>query len=387
MNPSGHHPASIVAHSLLPDQIRLDPLRKFLRTIEGVPKRTYAVDGSKVFVFEKLVSLMSKHPLMKMYQSPVDEPRWGDNNYQRLVNTALVLVPQAWIEAEEAVTIWGIQPNGYRIESTAKGQSVYYLRHQRLSVALPVAFASLKNAQHALANLLLGRPVTIELPGARYLTEDDLFVFALQAANIPRTVYQRHAPTQPLVLLAEYTAAKLPPLPELPAIARVHLKDRVETPCQISDSNNLLSEDERLELIAAVQRWTRAANAVLDCAQFNRQACIDALSTNQSTQALRAHQAATDDLSDLRCHHQDAIRSAGAIIATCSTDEESMLAGSTFGVALLSHSESAEAMAWTIKFLQHGKHLLQRLEQAQQLATYQATDSGPIPIVVIDDLG
>lgn len=383
-------PINLISPLLRPEQIRLDPLRKFLRSIEAIPKTTYAIDGDKVFVFEKLVSLMSQHPLFKSYRHPIDQPR-DDDDYRRLVNTSLVLLRHAWIDASEAVTIWGIQPNGYRIESTSPDHSVFYLRHQRLSVALPVAFTSLANAQAALACLLLGQPVTINLPGARYLTEDDLFVFSIQAANVPRTVFHKHSPKQPLVLLAEYTADQLPPLPELPAIARVHFRDRAydEIPGYLRDESSvsLLSQSERSALIVAEQRWRKATQAIVECAQFNRQACIAALTTNQSTQALRAHHAATNDFADLNGHDIDPIKHAGRIIATCPTEEDCFLAGATFAVALLAHTDSASSMAWAIRFLQHGKILQMRLDQVRQLTASQPDfETGPLPIVIIEDL-
>ncbi len=46
-------------HLMFSDQVRKDNLRKMLRAIDGIPSVQYLVKNGQVFVFEKLVSLMS----------------------------------------------------------------------------------------------------------------------------------------------------------------------------------------------------------------------------------------------------------------------------------------------------------------------------------------
>lgn len=120
---------------------RNDTLKEDLRKIDGVPNATYLVkEDGQVFVFDKLVQLVSEH---RERQSDVS-----------LADLARSLIAEATVSAKEAVTTWGIVPEPYEMaESTASGLMI---RHRPFNARLPGVFQSKDGALDAFASLLLG---------------------------------------------------------------------------------------------------------------------------------------------------------------------------------------------------------------------------------------
>lgn len=92
-----------------------DNLRKILRAIDGIPSVQYLVKDGKVFVFEKLVSLM--------VSEKSTEPQ-----------KALELLAQAYITPMQAVTDWKIVP--YPFEAIGNG-NYWVLHHTKFDAVIP----------------------------------------------------------------------------------------------------------------------------------------------------------------------------------------------------------------------------------------------------------
>ncbi|MEX9785665.1 hypothetical protein [Providencia manganoxydans] len=142
-------------HLMFNDQARKDNLRKMLRAIDGIPSVQYLVKNGQVFVFEKLVSLMSSET------SP--EPQ-----------KAMALLEQAYVTPMQAVTDWKIVP--YPFEVIGNG-NYWVLHHTKFDAVIPKKFDALTQLHEAMADLLLGRSIT---PDASELMEPNLFYFEKQ---------------------------------------------------------------------------------------------------------------------------------------------------------------------------------------------------------------
>lgn len=132
-----------------------DSLRKILRAIDGIPSVQYLVKDGKVFVFEKLVSLM--------VSEKSTEPQ-----------KALELLAQAYITPMQAVTDWKIVP--YPFEVIGNG-NYWVLHHTKFDAVIPKKFDTIGQVQEAMTELLLGRSIT---PDASELMEPNLFYFEKQ---------------------------------------------------------------------------------------------------------------------------------------------------------------------------------------------------------------
>ncbi len=152
-----------------------DQLIEALRAVEGIPDAAYRVDGSKVFVFSKLVQLvkerLSTHP-----DAPLEE-------------LARSLVPEASVTAQEAIASWRILPEPYEVSSTPENGS--RILHRPFNATLPERFEDQVALNEALAKLLLGGVV----PGSGDFSYKG----------------------QPMSLRASLDIAQLPPRPKFPS--------------------------------------------------------------------------------------------------------------------------------------------------------------------------
>lgn len=142
-------------HLMFNEQARKDNLRKMLRAIDGIPSVQYLVKNGQVFVFEKLVSLMSCET------SP--EPQ-----------KAMALLEQSYVTPMQAVTDWKIVP--YPFEVIGNG-NYWVLHHTKFDAVIPKKFDTLTQLHEAMADILLGRSIT---PDASELMEPNLFYFEKQ---------------------------------------------------------------------------------------------------------------------------------------------------------------------------------------------------------------
>lgn len=118
-----------------------DALREKLRVVKGVPNAKYQVKDAKVFVFEKLVSLIKERT--EQAHSASD-----------LAAVALGLLPQSFVSAQEAVEHWGVMPRPYELIERPDHSVV--IRHREFDACLPEIYANKQAAQKALASILLG---------------------------------------------------------------------------------------------------------------------------------------------------------------------------------------------------------------------------------------
>ncbi|OEO24442.1 hypothetical protein SAMN05216576_107192 [Ectopseudomonas chengduensis] len=122
---------------------RNDDLKVKLREIEGIPNAAYLVNGTKVFVFEKLVALVTERQVKQPGQT-VDE-------------VALELYPDAHVTALEAVNEWDIVPEPYELCDDIDGGIA--IRHRPFNAQLPGTYPCQAEARIALARLLLGEVI------------------------------------------------------------------------------------------------------------------------------------------------------------------------------------------------------------------------------------
>lgn len=117
-------------------------LREALREMPGVPGVRYQVDGDRVFVFDRLVGLVSDHGL----------------GADRKPDPAKVakLLPSAWLSADEAVQA-GVVPEPYEV---AQEGGLYRVRHRHFDAWLPGVHREKQSADRDLAQLLLGRVIS-----------------------------------------------------------------------------------------------------------------------------------------------------------------------------------------------------------------------------------
>lgn len=122
------------------------PIVVELRKMDCVPNLQYKVEGERVFVFAKLVSLLET---LVLPSDPVER-----HNVVR--EAALVAMPGAHVSALEAVTSWKIVPKGYEIRVV---DDVYIVWQKAFNSFIPVTLSSLGNAQLVLADLLVGKSI------------------------------------------------------------------------------------------------------------------------------------------------------------------------------------------------------------------------------------
>lgn len=140
-----------------------DPLREALREIEGVPNAKYLVRNGQVFVFEKLVRLVSE--------------KGGQPKDSNLADLARSLIEDATVSAEEAVGKWSIVPEPYEVKEAADG--AFVIRHKPFNAFVPGEFISLEATHDTLVKLLLGEIVD----GKR-----STFVYRGQPMTLPKQV-------------------------------------------------------------------------------------------------------------------------------------------------------------------------------------------------------
>ncbi|EPL6275068.1 hypothetical protein N6147_001714 [Proteus mirabilis] len=166
-------------HLMFNDMGIKDSLRKILRAIDGIPNVQYLVKDGKVFVFEKLVSLM--------LSEKSTEPQ-----------KALELLAQAYVTPMQAVTDWKIVP--YPFEVIGNG-NYWVLHHTKFDAVIPKKFDTVGQVQEAMAELLLGRSIT---PDACELMEPNLFYFEKQVYK--SIVSLADIPSDPLAEWDDMTA-------------------------------------------------------------------------------------------------------------------------------------------------------------------------------------
>ncbi len=120
-----------------------DPLREALREIEGIPNAKYLVRNGRVFVFEKLVRLVSEKG---------GQPKDGN-----LADLASSLIDDATVFAEEAVSKWSIVPEPYEVVAATDAEFV--IRHKPFNAFVPGVFSSREATHGTLVKLLLGEIV------------------------------------------------------------------------------------------------------------------------------------------------------------------------------------------------------------------------------------
>ena len=119
-------------------------LRETLRDMPGVPGVRYQVDGDRVFVFDRLVSLVSAHGLGSD----------GKPDPAQVAN----LLPSAWMSGLEAVQA-GVVPEPYEL---VPGCKLFRVRHKGFNAWLPGGHYSKHGADQVLADLLLGQVIAGE---------------------------------------------------------------------------------------------------------------------------------------------------------------------------------------------------------------------------------
>ncbi|HCA3439746.1 TPA: hypothetical protein MO340_004310 [Salmonella enterica subsp. salamae serovar 35:g,m,s,t:-] len=156
-----------------------DSLKKKLRNIGGVPNATYEVKEGRVFVFDKLVHLISDLQLT------------GDDLAAAI--EAHDLIKKSTVTTQEAIESWGIVPEPYTMVETVPGN--WAIVHKPFYARLPQIYKSPGEVMAVFASLLLG---DIQ-PGEGDFT------------------YRG----QPMVLLAPFDIASLPsrPIPHLPPVS------------------------------------------------------------------------------------------------------------------------------------------------------------------------
>lgn len=140
-----------------------DPLREALRDIEGIPNAKYLVRSGRVFVFEKLVRLVSE--------------KGGQPKDANLADLARSLIDEATGSAEEAVSKWSIIPEPYEVEAVADGE--FAIRHKPFNAFVSEVFSSREATQGALVKLLLGEIVH---------GERSTFIYRGQPMTLPKRI-------------------------------------------------------------------------------------------------------------------------------------------------------------------------------------------------------
>lgn len=139
-----------------------DPLREALREIEGIPNAKYLVRNGRVFVFEKLVRLVSE--------------KGGQPRDINLADLARSLIDDATVSAEEAVSRWWIIPEPYEVEAA---DAEFVIRHKPFNAFVPGVFSSREATHGTLVKLLLGEIVH---------GERSTFVYRGQPMTLPKQI-------------------------------------------------------------------------------------------------------------------------------------------------------------------------------------------------------
>lgn len=143
---------------LFSDSESKDRLRQMLCSTEGIPNVQYLVKNGKVFVFEKLVSLMQNEKS--------NEPE-----------KARELLPLAWLTPMQAVMDWEVVPYPFEVHGTSNSNS-WHLYHPKLDAIIPKKFDTWDQVNEALVILLLGYSVP---PDPTELMSNNLFYYEQQA--------------------------------------------------------------------------------------------------------------------------------------------------------------------------------------------------------------
>ena len=122
------------------------PIVAELRKMDFVPDAQYKVEGERVFVFAKLVSLLEA---LVLPSDPVER----QNTVRR---AALDAMPEAYVSAIEAVTSWEIVPKCYEIRLV---DGVYIIWQNAFNSFIPITLSSQENAHLVLADLLMGKSI------------------------------------------------------------------------------------------------------------------------------------------------------------------------------------------------------------------------------------
>lgn len=120
-----------------------DSIKEALRKINGVPDTSYLVNNGKVFVFKKLLRLVSE----RCNKNPIELP--ADDVVRDLVS-------KSYMPALEAVEQWGVIPEYIDIEVNKVQRNEFKLRHIVFNAWLPGTFHNKAELNKALANLLVG---------------------------------------------------------------------------------------------------------------------------------------------------------------------------------------------------------------------------------------
>ena len=118
-----------------------DALKEELRAIDGVPNATYEVQDRRVWVFDKLVSLVKQRLTIAGCSASIRNP------------VILSLVPDAWMSPITAIEEWRVVPYPYRLDQSGDG---YNIVHCPFEAKIPGSFPTLTSAQAALSKLLIG---------------------------------------------------------------------------------------------------------------------------------------------------------------------------------------------------------------------------------------
>lgn len=122
-----------------------DNLKEELREVHGIPNARFMVENDRVFVFDKLVSLIS-------------EKRRGTGDVLlaqiSLADMALELLPKAYLSADEAVRDWNVVPEPYEMQVLPTGG--YMIFHRPFNARLAETFETKQDVQAVFVHLLMG---------------------------------------------------------------------------------------------------------------------------------------------------------------------------------------------------------------------------------------
>ncbi|MDT8925310.1 hypothetical protein RBE51_21175 [Pseudomonas taiwanensis] len=115
-------------------------LERALLSLPSVPNARYLVRGEQVFVFKRLLQQVQEQAI-----DPATAPE-----------AVMALVATSWVDPAIAVSDYQIVPVGYAIERSEGG---FCLQHDALEARVPALFLSHREAQRALADILVGRSI------------------------------------------------------------------------------------------------------------------------------------------------------------------------------------------------------------------------------------
>ncbi|AYG47979.1 hypothetical protein DV532_27245 (plasmid) [Pseudomonas sp. Leaf58] len=109
-------------------------------SLSGVPNARYLVRGEQVFVFKRLLQQVQEQAI-----DPATAPE-----------AVIALVATSWVDPAIAVIDYQVVPVGYAIERIEGG---FCLQHDALEARVPALFLTHREAQRALADILIGRSI------------------------------------------------------------------------------------------------------------------------------------------------------------------------------------------------------------------------------------